>query len=252
MQSGLIKRQTGGQSSQSASMAEREQLALDTIGQNKNHKWLEARRSKLTASHFHEISNSMRRTNKRYEKVRENLRDRLLTQADQTLDHIPAVQYGLTNEPFVFQEVKEYFERIEQKPVVQCGMYLHPKYPFLGASPDGLIGDNCVLEIKCPFSIVDKNKLPPYLHWSASTGMYHLEKKHPYYYQIQGEIMCTDKKYGVLAVYHKNKHRGNRIYMSIITRDQELIDRLEQRLVDFYNEYYKPRLLVVNGFLLDQ
>ena len=187
----------------------------------------------------------MRYNSKRYQKFRINLRDRLLT-PDQKLDYVPAIDYGLSNEPFVFAEVKDYFARVEQQPVVECGMYVHPKFPFLGASPDGLIGDKTVLEIKCPSSIIDKDKLPPYLYLNETTGLYQLERKQPYYYQIQGEIMCTDRKHGVLAVYHKNKHQGNKICMSVIERDQQFIERLEERLVDFYNNYYKPCLVCID------
>ena len=42
--------------------------------------------------------------------------------------------------------------------VEECGFIVHPEHDWLGgASPDGLVLDNTVLEIKCPFgSICDK------------------------------------------------------------------------------------------------
>ena len=178
----------------------------------------------------------MRYNSKRYQKFRINPRDRLLT-PDQKLDYVPAIDYGLSNEPFV-------------QPVVECGMYVHPKFPLLGASPDGLIRDKTVLEIKCPSSIIDKDKLPPYLYLNETTRLYQLEWKHPYFYQVQGEILCTDRKYGVLAVYHKNKHQSNKIYMSVIEGDQQFIERMEEWLVDFYNNYYKPCLVCIDLGLL--
>lgn len=33
-----------------------------------------------------------------------------------------------------------------------CGLFIDEKYPFLGATPDGLIDDNGIVEIKCPHS----------------------------------------------------------------------------------------------------
>lgn len=34
--------------------------------------------------------------------------------------------------------------------VVETGLVMHPSIPGFGASPDGLVGDDGVLEIKCP------------------------------------------------------------------------------------------------------
>lgn len=50
----------------------------------------------------------------------------------------------------------EAIERWEQKSgrhVVDCdfGLQIHPKYPFLGGSPDGITVDLCLIEIKCPY-----------------------------------------------------------------------------------------------------
>ena len=65
----------------------------------------------------------MRYNSKRYQKFRINLRDRLL-------DYVPAIDYGLSNEPFVFAEVKDYFARVE------CSGMWHvcaPQIPFPGS-----------------------------------------------------------------------------------------------------------------------
>ena len=55
-------------------------------------------------------------------------------------------------EPYVFERVTKYFKEVEGTVVKECGLFIHPEHNFLAASPDGLIGDNCVLEIKCPYS----------------------------------------------------------------------------------------------------
>ena len=45
--------------------------------------------------------------------------------------------------------------------VCKSGLVIHPLYPYMGASPDGLIKCRCcgpgVLEVKCPFSCKDKS-----------------------------------------------------------------------------------------------
>ena len=45
--------------------------------------------------------------------------------------------------------------------VAECGLFINPQWPFVGASPDGIITCNCcskgVLEIKCPFCHHDES-----------------------------------------------------------------------------------------------
>ena len=124
----------------------------------------------------------------------------------------------------MFQQVSEYFNRVEEKEVNECGLFIHPEYNFLAASPDGLIGDNTVLEIKCPYSIINKDKLPSYLTKNPRTGLYDLEMKHNYYYQIQGELMCSQRQYAVLAVYQK-RDQGDKIYLCCIKYDKDFRDK---------------------------
>ena len=58
-----------------------------------------------------------------------------------------------------------------------CGLFIHPLYPHLGASPDGVITCTCcdgvaVLEVKCPFSCRDKSFVEEacsYLHSCLET-----------------------------------------------------------------------------------
>lgn len=64
-----------------------------------------------------------------------------------------ATLHGHMNEAMA---VKAY-EQIMNKSVLQTGLWCHPKVSWLGASPDGLVGDKIVLEIKCPvYKIHDK------------------------------------------------------------------------------------------------
>ena len=81
--------------------------------------------------------------------------------------------------------------------MTKCGLFLDPVYGFLAGSPDGLLGDNTVLQIKCPFSIVNKDRLPKYL--IECNGEYILDSNHRYFYQIQGELMVTGRKYALPA-----------------------------------------------------
>jgi len=65
--------------------------------------------------------------------------------------------------------------------VIECSFYTHDDW--LGASPDGLVGLDKVLEIKCPFG--KRNDAPPVFKT--------LEEQPHYYAQMQIEMYCTDR-----------------------------------------------------------
>lgn len=55
------------------------------------------------------------------------------------------VTYGIVNEPVAIQKYEE-----ERKLSVEpCGLFMQPQWPYLGASPDGLVGDDGLVEVKC-------------------------------------------------------------------------------------------------------
>jgi len=203
----------------------------ETIGQTENPKWIEARNGRLTASKFYEICHTrdMERLCKRYHKSKYT-----------RLDYVSAIAYGMEMEPYVYQQVSNYLERVEKSPVSHCGLFIHPKYNYIAASPDGLIGQSSVLEIKCPFSMIDKPGLPYYLTQNQKTGLYELDKNHRYYYQIQGQLMCSQRKYAVLAVYHK-MDEGDRIYLSCIDYDKQFCDIMINKLILFYKIFIETR-----------
>lgn len=62
--------------------------------------------------------------------------------------------YGIQFEPIARQE----FEKLYGYNVVPAGLFVDFHIPFLATSPDGLVGDDSIFEIKCPFSI--KNFTP--------------------------------------------------------------------------------------------
>jgi hypothetical protein len=63
-----------------------------------------------------------------------------------------AIQYGIDNENIG----KEKFKTTVGVEVLSCGLFVDEKIRFLGASPDGLIGSDSILEIKCPFGARDQ------------------------------------------------------------------------------------------------
>jgi len=89
-----------------------------------------------------------------------------------------ATEYGTKFEPYAQAD----FEMETGLNVTETGFHVHNELEWLGASPDGLINDDAVLEIKCPYGKRDKNDFK-----SIS------EQPH-YYAQTQIEMYCTGRK----------------------------------------------------------
>lgn len=69
-----------------------------------------------------------------------------LTGAAQSSFTSPAMAWGTEQEPFARAE----YEIRTGNFVDQCGFVKHPTIEWCGASPDGTIGDDGLIEIKCP------------------------------------------------------------------------------------------------------
>lgn len=106
--------------------------------------WLAQRRGKIsgTAVGVLEQANP-------YEKpedlVRRMVRD--LAGAPSEFEMKPAVEHGQLMEPVA----KRWYEKVFKVIVDETDFVVHPMYEFLGASPDGLVGIDGAIEIKCPY-----------------------------------------------------------------------------------------------------
>ena len=88
-----------------------------------------------------------------------------------------ATVYGTVNEPNALAD----YELETGNTVVECGFYTIDDW--LGASPDGLIGDDGLLEIKCPYG--KRGDFQPEFK--------PLSEQMHYYAQIQIQLYCTNR-----------------------------------------------------------
>lgn len=116
------------------------ELEKETRGQSSSGKWLEERRKLLTASNFAKVC-KMRKSTKAGNFVK-----KLLYSAQ--LMNVPAINHGKRHEEDAILQLENQLE----VDIKKCGLFVDEDFPYLGASPDGLIGDDTIIEIKCPFS----------------------------------------------------------------------------------------------------
>lgn len=111
--------------------------------------WFAARLGKASASRLNDALASTKtgegasRVNYRLELVTERLTGQKTE--SYTNSHM---QWGTEQEPFA----REAYEALQNEFVIETGFHDHPTILMSGASPDGLIGEHGLLEIKCPAS----------------------------------------------------------------------------------------------------
>lgn len=115
-----------------------------TRGQHDNVMWRELRQESLTASNFGIVAKRKTST------PCHNLVKRLLYSKWEI--STPAVLFGRTYEA---EAIRKY-EIVTGVTVTKCGLFIDIENSFLGASPDGLVGSDTIIEVKCLYSLKDR------------------------------------------------------------------------------------------------
>lgn len=102
-------------------------------------KWRQERRKLLTASSFGKVC-----------KMRPTTSCKSIVKTLLYTENIfaKAIIWGRNNEERARQELATILN-IE---ILDCGLIVNKKWPYLGASPDGHGSDNSIIEIKCPYT----------------------------------------------------------------------------------------------------
>lgn len=120
------------------------------------------------------------------------------------------MQRGIDLEP----EARLEFEFYTDLDVQEVGFIEYNE--FIGVSPDGLIGDDGLIEIKCPNDSV-------YFKLLLSDNI-----KPEYIAQMQMQLYVTDRQYCYFVSYNPNFEKS--LYIKKITRDEEMIEKLKKGL----------------------
>lgn len=148
-------------------------------------------------------------------------------------------RYGSENEHRAINELSNALEVDIQK----SGLCIDPEDCFLAASPDDLIGNNIIVEIKCPYSAREmspKDAITKKIIKFANlkNEQLYLNRNHPYYFQVQGQLLVTRKKFCYFAIWTP---KG--LIYERIKQDLELWSSIRPKLKSFYFDYYLPELI---------
>lgn len=210
-----------------------------TRGQSSNPSWFDFRKGVITASKVHEVKTKMNKVllKKGSDKSIWNLIQKVsgLTFVPPSL---PALKYGRETEKTAAEKLVRLYKKEHKKVKFHdCGLFLNKEYPFIGASPDGLLECSChpdkvCVEIKCPFSIsylspADEKAELNYLDEGR------LKWTHQYYSQCQLQMGITGTKQCIFFVY-----TAHGFVKDVIDFDKRYYDKLVQFSCMFYRKYY--------------
>lgn len=187
--------------------------------------WLQIRCGNVTASRVADVVSRLKVKSKNGEKGDPSAkclgyRDEIVfeTLTGKCYEHYvsPHMDFGSENEPLACAA----YEHATESEVVPGGFWLHDRIPRLGASPDGLVGEDGLVEYKCPpaqhVSILKSKQVPE-----------------PYLWQIQTELACTGRQWCDFVSYLPDMPKALKIFIKRVPRDNALIAAIEEQVVQF-------------------
>lgn len=183
--------------------------------------WHQARLGRVTASR---VADVMARTKSGYSASRAGYMAELiaerLTQTAASSFTTAAMQWGTEHEP----EARAAYEFMAGCEVVEVGFVEHPTVAMTGASPDGLVGEDGLVEIKCPNTATHLDTL--------------LSQTIPGKYQTQmlWQMACTGRQWCDFASYDPRMPEHMRLFIARLHRDDARISEMEREVSTFLAE----------------
>lgn len=186
--------------------------------EQRSEEWFKARLGKATGSRFNDVMTTLRsggeaaaRKNYRAELVAERL-----TGVRNEMWTSPAMQWGIDNEPLARLAYElETGNEVEDAPFVP-----HPEMEA-GVSPDGYIGKDGLIEIKCP---------------NTATHIETLKKSEvprQYIAQVQGQLWITGRKWCDFVSFDPRLPENAQMIVVRVESDPVYQAELEDEITDF-------------------
>jgi len=186
--------------------------------------WYTQRLAKFTASEFHKLMASGRNGQMFGKTALGYINDKVAeiitngTILDYKKIDAKSLEWGNTWEPVA----KEKYFLKSGKMITDCGFFEVNEH--FGASPDGLISDNEIAEIKCPYDTsnhIDNLRI-------KSTDEF-ISLRYEYYIQIQVQLLATGRKMANFISYDPRCIDSLSIKIIQIERDENIIHEIIER-----------------------
>jgi putative phage-type endonuclease len=183
--------------------------------------WFAQRLGKVTASR---VADVIAKTKTGYSTSRDNYMAQLvcerMTNVVAESFTNSAMQWGTETEPLA----RAAYEAHADVLVDEVAMITHPTIEAAGASPDGLVGDDGQLEIKCPNTATHIDTL--------------LTQTVPgkYITQMQWQMACTGRNWCDFVSFDPRMSDGLQLFVKRVPRDDAYIQMLEKEVIQFLIE----------------
>jgi putative phage-type endonuclease len=199
----------------------REQIYKDVV--QGSDEWHKARLGHVTASNISAVmakgkgkEEAVSRYNYKVKLVAERITGQSVSDGFST----PAMEWGVQQEEYACIE----YEAAKDTFLSRTGFWLHPTIEWVGVSPDRLLNDDAVIEVKCP---------------NTTTHLQYLfDKQVPsnYWKQIQCQLWVTNRAYCDFVSYDSRLPRRNQLLIVRVDRDEEFITEMQAEVETFLTE----------------
>jgi putative phage-type endonuclease len=186
--------------------------------------WFKARLGKVTASRVKDV---MAKTKSGPAATRTNymmelLCQRLTGKREESFTSA-AMQRGTDLEPIA----RMTYELNTGNEVTEAEFIVHPEYSAMGASPDGFVGDDGLIEVKCP-------NTAKHLACIQSDSY---DKQ--YYPQMQFQMACTGRKWCDFVSYDDRLPDELQLFVCRVARSEDYINLMMDEVMKFLAELLK-------------
>jgi hypothetical protein len=193
--------------------------------------WLQHRVGCATASRVKDIVKRLQRASNgrekgdyaqsHYDYVDDVVIERLTGRAtERGIGSLHAVEWGIENEPLARTE----YEIRQNVTAMPIGLAMHPEIEWFAASPDSLVGDDGLIEIKC---------LASHNHLEIITSGQIPEEHLP---QMLAEMSCAERKWADFVAFDPRFPPHLQLFVKRLHRDDKLIAAMEAEVESFLGE----------------
>ena len=199
----------------------------ELIVEQRSAEWFNMRLGKITSS---EISKIMGQEGKLSDGAKTYLLEKvaeLLGGASQPqgMSKPAALEWGTELEPIAI----EFYEKKTKTKVKEASFFVYNEY--YGGSPDGLVGEDGIIEVKCPFTFVNHFK-----HGLIKSAEDFKKAKPEYYWQCVSNMLATGTKWCDFVSFDPRVNPDYIMFIYRLERDEKEIELLLTRL-ELANQY---------------
>ena len=179
--------------------------------------WLDLRLGKITASRMKDVLSNGRggKPSKTAESYMIELIAEQLSGQSKPFFENDAMRWGTETEP----QARAMYELESGNDVEEVAFIIHSE--FIGVSPDGLIGDKGMLEIKCPTTTTQIKR--------ALSKSYHAD----YEAQIQAQLWVAEREWCDFVSFDPRLDCGAGLLIERVDRDDVFIAKMEEKTAEF-------------------